>query len=252
MEHLTIGLIVGIVMGITGAGGALISIPLFLYLVNTSVKEATVLSLLTVILGTAVNLFGQKDKWDLKIVIPLVLFGAIANYATLPLKKNISDFWIAGLLMLIGIYSVWSIWNTSEIKEKDKNKEKESHTGLVKSSLVGIGLGAITTLTGLGGGVLLIPILKKFYHKNFNQALPTSLLTILLISGISFLTQLEKAMHVINHFEVGLIATGSMASYFFLKGLFKKMRKERLDLLRKVLFSVVTFYAVSSVLIKSF
>ena len=56
MSNILIGVIVGLIMGLTGAGGALISIPLFLSLMNVSLKEATVLSLIAVMLGSLINL----------------------------------------------------------------------------------------------------------------------------------------------------------------------------------------------------
>lgn len=246
MEHLIIGLIVGIVMGLTGAGGALISIPLFLYLLNTTIKEATVLSLLAVILGTSVNLFGQTHKPDLKIVLPFVIFGAIANFATLPLKEMMADMWIAGLLVIIGGYSLWSIWNPASVRMEVAKRS------MVKTSLFGAGLGIVTTLTGLGGGVLLVPILKSFYGKSYIEALPTSLLTILLISGLSFLAQLDVGLKLINFTELGFIAAGAISSFFLLKTTLKMISKEKIEIIRKVLFSAVTIYSVSSVVIKSF
>lgn len=233
-------------MGLTGAGGALISIPLFLFLLNTTIKEATILSLLAVILGTSVNLFGQTHKPDLKIVLPFVIFGAIANFGTLPLKEMMADMWIAGLLMIIGVYSLWSIW--SPFREK---ATMISHSFL-KTSLVGISLGFVTTLTGLGGGVLLIPILISFYGKSYEEALPTSLLTILLISGVSFLAQLEIGMKLINPAEIGLISVGAGSSLYLLKKFLYLFSKDKIELTRKLLFTVVAIYSISSVVIKSF
>jgi uncharacterized membrane protein YfcA len=245
MEHLIIGLIVGIVMGLTGAGGALISIPLFLYLLNTTVKEATVLSLIAVMLGTLVNLFGQSFKPNLKIVLPIVIFGALANFATLPLKEMMADMWIAGILVTIGAYSLWSIWNPG-IKKVSRWGQS-----FLKTSLIGLGLGVITTLTGLGGGVLLIPILINFFGKSYEEALPTSLLTILMISAISFLAQINVGMKLINLPELGLIAVGAVSSFFLLKQFLKMISKDKIEITRKMLFTIVTIYSVSSVVIKS-
>ncbi len=246
IEHVFIGLIVGIIMGMTGAGGALISIPLFLHLLGVTVKEATVLSLIAVILGTSVNLVGKKIKPDKKIVLPLVIFGTMANYASLPLKSMLPDMAIAALLFLIGVYSIWSVWFPNK-----KRAEKKASPGLVKTALIGIGLGIITTLTGLGGGVLLVPILINFFSKNYEDALPTSLLTILLISFISFLTQIETGLQLISLLEIAKLATGAMAAFLVLNIVLKKLNKEKLDLARKLIFTAVTVFSVVSVILKS-
>ena len=244
MEHLLIGLTVGIIMGLTGAGGALISIPLFISLLNSSIKEATVLSLVAVIIGTSVNLFGQASKASLKIVLLLVSFGAVTNYLSLPLKAMLPDLAIAGLLLLIGSYSVWSVWQ----KPGEKHQSTES---VFKTAIFGSGLGILTTLTGLGGGVLLVPILIRFYNKNYEEALPSSLMTILLISLISLSLQFKTAMQIIDVPELGLLVTGSLVAFFLLKAILKKFNKDTIQLLRKVTFTAVALYSVTAVLIKS-
>ena len=246
MVFVSIGLIVGIVMGLTGAGGALISIPLFLALLNASLKEATILSLTAVILSTFMNLIGQKNKPELKIVAPFVIFGAIGNYASLPLKRELSDLIIASLLLIIGLYSLWSIWSN---KKEVKKRTGDNH--LLKSSVIGLILGVITNLTGLGGGVLLIPILVNFYNKTYLEAIPTSLLTILSISSISFFSQIDGALTVLKLSDIFFIGLGSAGSFLVLKWALNKIEKNKIESIRKIVFTAVTFYSVTTVFLKS-
>ena len=91
MAYLFIGLIVGLIMGITGAGGAIISIPLFQLSMNATLKEATVLSLFTVLLGTGSNLLNRLSDVKWKLAFGLFFSGTIANFLTLPLKTLIPD-----------------------------------------------------------------------------------------------------------------------------------------------------------------
>jgi uncharacterized protein len=246
MLHATIGLIVGLIMGLTGAGGALISIPLFLNLLNTSLKEATVLSLVAVIFGTAANLLGVLKQVDRKIILFFVGFGAIANYLSLPLKAIIPELGIAALLTLIGIYSVWGVWGKPK---QQQNINVPPHP--IKMALTGLLLGLITTLTGLGGGVLLVPVLIQVFGKTYQEALPTSLATILLISGISFLLQLQTGMGLISIYELGLLAAGAAAAFFCLKLLLKKLNPEAVNKLRQIVFTLVAIYSITTVLISS-
>lgn len=247
MLHALIGLTVGLIMGLTGAGGALISIPLFLFLLGATLKEATVLSLIAVMLGTAVNLFRQKHQIDKKVVMNFVSFGTIANYASLPLKALIPDVVIALLLTAVGIYSIWSIW-------ENRSDQTITHpkTNLVKLAGTGLFLGLITTLTGLGGGVLLVPILIRGFGKSYEEALPTSLATIFLISLISFILQIKIGLELITSFEIGLIAIGALTAFFVLKLVLRRIHISKIESFRKIVFTLVTLYSVSSVLIKSF
>lgn len=247
MIYTAIGLIVGIIMGLTGAGGALISIPLFISFLNTSLKEATVLSLVAVVFGTTVNLLGQISKVNQRIVISLALAGAVTNYLSLPLKAITSEIVIAVLLTAIGLYSIISVWTKSK---SSPSKKEESHV-VVKAILAGSGLGLITTLTGLGGGVILVPILINFFGKTYQEALPTSLATILLISLTSFIFQFQTAMSLISIPQLTLIGGGAVLAYFLLKMIMRKLEENKILQTRRIVFTLVTVYSVISVIIKA-
>jgi uncharacterized membrane protein YfcA len=246
MIHTFIGLTVGLIMGLTGAGGALISIPLFISLTNASLKEATVLSLFAVMLGTLVNLYGQKFQTDKKIVFGIVLFGAVANFVSLPLKALIPDIFIAILLALIGALSIASVW----IKRIEQDTNTSTHHYL-KIAFTGILLGVITTLTGLGGGVILVPILIRVFGKKYEEALPTSLMAIFFISLISFLLQIQMGLSLITIPDLSLIAVGVVLAFFILRIVIRRLDQAKLEILRKLIFSAVTLYSVVSVLLKS-
>jgi uncharacterized membrane protein YfcA len=246
MIHTFIGLIVGLIMGLTGAGGALISIPLFLLLLNASLKEATVLSLIAVILGTAVNLFGQKHKVDKKIVIYFVVFGAIASYTSLPLKAFIPDYIIAVLLSMIASVSIWSIWRKGIIEKASLSKPN-----FVKLAMTGLLLGLITSLTGLGGGVLLVPILITVFGESYETAMPTSLATIFFISLITFFLQIKIGLALITFPEIGLIAVGALTAFYLLKFFLSRFDTQKIVIVRKVVFTLVTLYSLVSVMLKS-
>jgi uncharacterized membrane protein YfcA len=247
MSTIFIGSIVGLIMGLTGAGGALISIPLFLGLMNVSLKEATVLSLIAVILGSLINLLGFKSFSDKKMVLVFVVFGALANYLTLPLKENLPNFMIALILSAIALFSVWSLWKKESLTPHHSHKNH-----WIKTIGTGLFLGLITTLTGLGGGVLLIPILMSWFGKSYEEALPVSLGTILFISLSSFLMQKKMALELISPLEIGFLALGTFMAFFALKFILNRTNPVGLLFLRKFLFTLVTIYSITSVLLKSF
>jgi len=247
MIHIFIGLIVGLVMGLTGAGGALISIPLFMNLLGATLKEATILSLVAVLFGTSANLIGSLNKVDWKIVLSFAFFGGLANFLSLGLKGITPDIVIAGMLSLIGLYSIVSVWQ----KKNDPDQMNEGKESFLKLFITGSALGLVTTLTGLGGGVLLVPVLIKFYGKNYNGALPTSLATIFLISLSSFLIQGKTGFTLITLKELGLIGSGALISFIVLKKGLTLLDTDKVILARKVVFTSVTVYSITSVMIKA-
>ena len=247
MVYTMVGLVVGIIMGLTGAGGAMISIPLFLHFLNTSLKEATVLSLVAVVLGTAINLIGQASKANKQIILFFSLAGALTNYLSLPLKAKTPDELIAGILSCIGIYSIWSIWN----KKKEINSQEKTNLIIPKALMAGSFVGLLTTLTGLGGGVILIPILINFFGNSYEKALPTSLGTILLISLTSFIFQSATAFELITLPQLSLMTAGAVLAFILLKLLIKKVEDQKILLIRKFVFTAVTIYSIISVIYKA-
>lgn len=247
MTYAGIGLIVGMIMGLTGAGGALISIPLFLFLLGTTLKEATVLSLVAVVFGTSVNLIGQLAKVNKKIALSLSLSGIIANYGTLFLKPLTPDIVVAALLTVIALYSLWSVWGG-----RVNSVNEMSHRGVILKSLgAGAFLGVLTTLTGLGGGVILVPILIKLFGRTYTEALPTSLATIFLISLSSFIFQSEMALQLITLIQLGYLGAGALIAFFLLKLLIIKLDNSKVDTIRRIVFSIVTVYSAASVIVKA-
>lgn len=241
-----IGLIVGVVMGITGAGGAIIAIPLFQILLVSNLKEATILSLIAVLLGTVVNLASQMGEVKWKIATGFAIFGTIANYLTIPLKLEVSEILILVLLLIIGIFSIWSIWK-SKITFNFEIK-----VSISKIALTGLLLGLTTTLTGLGGGILLMPILMKFFDMNYEEALPTSLATITLISFSSLIIQRDKAIELITISDIFLIGVGAMLGFGILKLALKSLEDDKRLQLRKMVFSIVTLASLIIILAKTF
>ena len=234
-------------MGLTGAGGAMISIPLFIGQLDASLKDATVLSLIAVILGTSVNLIGQLSAVNKKIVLMLSLAGMLANYFSLPLKEMVNEFLISGLLTVISAYSIWSVWKTNPPKAK---LSQESFI-IPKAIMAGLFLGLITTLTGLGGGVVLVPILMNFFGRNYEEALPTSLGTIFLIALTSFILQSKTALELVSLTQVAYLGVGALIAFFLLKGILKLLNEITIQISRKIVFTLVNVYAAFSVIINS-
>lgn len=244
MVYSIIGAIVGLMMGITGAGGALIAIPLFITFLHFTLKQATVLSLVAVILGTIINLLNQKYKVDRKMVLGFVFFGALGNFSSLHLKTIVPDFVIVILLALIIFFSLWNIWHSAP-----RQSQGQSNVHFVKIALTGIFLGILTTLTGLGGGVLLVPILIRF-GKTYEEAIPTSLAIIFFISTISFVMQGKLGFELISLNGFAYLTIGTISSFLALKILFRKLNPQMIEKIRKTVFTLVTTYSLISVLIK--
>lgn len=227
-------------MGLTGSGGALVAIPLFMFMLELGLKEASVLSLLAVLLASSINLISVRSDAHIKTAVIMFLASLIGSYSSVPLKDIIPDPVIALLLAAISILSLVMMWR----KEEGDKKNSEIKAGTMLEVISGFFLGILTTLTGLGGGVLLMPVLVGPFKLAQKQAVATSLLTILLSSSGSLAFQISKGFSAPELSSVLSLSAGIVASALLLKQMIKKVHVKHVELSRKVVFTVVVALAL--------
>jgi uncharacterized membrane protein YfcA len=241
MIYLFCGLVVGVVMGLTGSGGALISIPLFMTFLYLPLKEASVLSLIVVMLGSFSNFINYKKFTNYKLGSLFVFTSALGSYVSAPFKRELPETGVAVLLSIVSFIALVQVWRPS------KPKEHEKTPGILISGLIGLILGILTTFTGIGGGILIVPILLSFYKFDQNQALATSLLTVGFSSMLSFFIQVLAGAKV--HLELSLVnlVLGTFLAAFLLKWLTQRWSPDSLIKIRKITFTLVIFLALAKV-----
>ncbi len=238
MEYAVIGVIIGFVMGLTGSGGALVAIPLFISLLGFNLKDASIYSLLVVSLASFINFIDQRKFVDYKLAGFIFLGSIIGSFALKPVKLVSSDLIISLLLALISLYALYSVW-----KKKNITLEVLNKFNLFKTLFLGFILGGLTTMTGLGGGVLLMPIFISFFRMNELRAVGTSLITIALSSLFSLAIQFETIKTAPSIIDFVLLMTGIISSTVILRILVKKISVNKISLTRKIIFSLVVCYA---------
>jgi len=239
MIHLSIGAIVGVVMGLTGSGGALISIPLFMQFLGMPLKHASVLSLFVVMLGAFSNFFNFKKFANYKLAAIFILVSALGSYLSLPYKKLISDKYIGLILALISFFALYNIW-----KPIKTVPTQFKPPGIFVSILIGLFLGLLTTFSGIGGGILIIPILLSFYHFSQDQALGTSLLTVGLSSTASFLLQIYQGSDLKPNLDLIYLGVGTFSASYLLKWLSQKWSPSFLSKTRKFTFTLIVIFSL--------
>ncbi|MHA7831677.1 MAG: sulfite exporter TauE/SafE family protein [Flagellimonas sp.] len=191
--------IIGLVMGVTGSGGSAMAVPIFNYMFLMDMQTTTTHSLFVVgvaaATGAVLSLKKRKVDWHLVLYlsVPMILAVFLVRNYVLPMMPTVlfktmglqvtRDMGIKmffGLLMALGaVFSIkrgrTSFSNTSEIKK-----------GPVFILLTGLGIGAITGITGIGGGFLIVPLLVVFLRCSMKKAIVTSLMVIALKSFVGF------------------------------------------------------------------
>jgi len=199
-------LLIGIVLGITGGGGSILTVPTLVYILNYNPIIATAYSLF--IVGTTSG-FGTIQNFRKGLVVPKkALLFAIPSLIGVYLTRkfivpNIPDvvFYFGSvqlskatfLMLLFAIVMFLAAY--SMLKNSNKNEVIEATT---KSMIVIIiqlfFLGVLIGLIGAGGGFLIIPALLNFAKLPMKKAIGTSLLIITINSLIGFTGDIQNIL----------------------------------------------------------
>jgi uncharacterized protein len=247
MDWLFIGFIVGVVLGLTGAGGGLVSVPLFLHLAHFDLKQATVYSLLAVFLGSVMHWILQRSKTQYLISLGIFTFSLLPSFYVAQYKNSIPENIIGIVLIIISLFSLYRFWQGRGNQDQVSTDEKITAGYVLKIILSGLFLGSLTTLTGLGGGVFLVPLLLMFFGLDLCTAIATSLFTIFLASLGSLWFQREAMMSEFTSEGLIALVVGVMLSSFITKYLAEKLSKQKLTIVRKTIFTLVITWTVISI-----
>jgi len=195
-------LIIGLILGLTGGGGSILTVPILVYILLVNPVTATAYSLFivgtTAVFGATQNYF--KGLVDIKtgfiFAIPSFTAVFITRRFLVPLIPNTviekpiiiekSSFLMA-LFAIIMLFAAFSMLK----------KKKEIVTTDLKSSLFSLIIqnfiiGIIIGLVGAGGGFLIIPSLVLFAKLPMKKAVGTSLFIIAMNSLIGFMGDVQN------------------------------------------------------------
>jgi len=198
-------LIIGLVLGLIGGGGSILTVPILVYMLYLNPVTATAYSLFVVgvsaLVGALRNI--QKGLVDFKTAIVFAIPAFIAVYLTrkflvpaIPqelffigdflVTKDIAIMLFFALIMLLA--SISMIRNN----RKDFGEESEVVYNYPLIVVEGFVVGVLTGIVGAGGGFLIIPALVLLAKLPMKKAVATSLLIIAIKSLIGFIGDVEN------------------------------------------------------------
>lgn len=240
MTLLLLGLAVGAVLGLTGAGGSAIAVPLLMWALGWSLPQAVPVALLAVMLSAA---FGSWQAWRQG----LVRYRAATLMAAAALLTTPLAVWLAPrlpeqpltlafalVLALIGLRTLWQATrHPRDLRDTGAGIggadagapvcQLNPATGrlswtqgcLRMMAAVGALTGILSGLFGVGGGFVIVPAIRAVSNLSMQAAVATSMMAVALISALAFVLNLlhgqAPALMLAAPFALGSLA-GMFAS----------------------------------------
>lgn len=178
---LVAGGFIGAVLGFIGAGGAMLTVPILLYIFDFTPQIATTAALAVVLTAAISGLIPKIKSKEVLYRDALIIWalGLSTNIGFSILVYRLSDSLLTtGLALVLIIAGI-----TMLIKPIAGTEKRVPFLWLVLISLI---IGMITGLFGIGGGFLAIPILVLFFKVPQGKAAGTSLAIIAINSITAF------------------------------------------------------------------
>ncbi len=197
----------GLVLGMLGGGGALLSIPVLVYLFHIEPALATSYSLsligLTAISGAYQNIRKKLVDYNAALYygIPSVISVYVVRRWVMPnLPKVIFTFngyaIDKNLFILIALVIVMVLAAYKMINSNNSEGEERRPVNHFQLAFFAVLIGGFMGLVGAGGGFLMVPALIYFANVDTKKAIGTSLLLVAVNSFIGFLGDMRSHVQI--------------------------------------------------------
>lgn len=204
-----VGLFIGLLLGLTGAGGSVFAVPILILWMGESFSSASGMALVAVFssaaLGTLTRLKSNQIVW-LPVFI-FAVFGALFTPLGTMLSSKLNEVLLLGSFCLLVLTIAARQWRSASVKpdsayalratvaqsksrsmpvcgSKALNFSNVRWPCFGRLALLASASGLLTGIYGVGGGFLIVPALIFLLGISIHQAVSSSLPIILLVSGL--------------------------------------------------------------------
>ena len=207
------GLAIGLTMGALGGGGAVLAVPILVYVLGENVHAATTASLAVVAAGALAGGVGQVERgqvcWpQVAVFAPTAIVGAVVGTLGNDAVSGSALMTSFAILMLGASLFMWR-----------KGDETDAHDTAcpplrtVRTAAAGITVGALTGFFGVGGGFLVVPMLALAMRFPLRRAIGTSLVIVAFVSVVALAVHLARDAEVDTALTVVMAAAAAVGGY---------------------------------------
>ncbi|MBS1488515.1 MAG: sulfite exporter TauE/SafE family protein [Bacteroidetes bacterium] len=216
-----IGIIAGVMSGLFGIGGGLIIVPALIAFLRLGILQANATSLAAMLLP--VGILGVINYYKagfihvrdaLWVSVGLIAGSFLGAELALSLQVGMLSKFYAAFLFYIAISYFFSRASGSQTKNETTLETSMPAQSFWLFIIVGVLAGVIAGLFGKGGGLVIVPVLVRFFRYNPKAASATSLAALLPPVGLpSVIVYFENGY--LNLTYAALMACGIVVGTFF-------------------------------------
>jgi uncharacterized membrane protein YfcA len=189
LEPVAMGFAVGLVLGGVGGGGAILTVPVLVYMLNQPVAAATSSSLFVVGLGAVVGLASYASSRRVAYRSGVIVAGAgvptsvLGSLLSPHIDEHVLMLCFSALMALAAAALLVRPVTSSRRQGPALELSETAYRGRVLA--VGLVTGLLTGVLGVGGGFVLVPALVLVVGLPIDLAVGTSLLVIVCNSAVA-------------------------------------------------------------------
>ena len=203
---IVLGLIVGFILALSGAGGGIFAIPLLVFGLHLNLTQAAPIALLAVMSAASVGAIQGLNKGIVRYKTALLMAAFGIAFAPLGvwLAKHAPTQYLSLMFALILVYIATRMWHRDFKKVYDNANNPPPACALNPATsklfwtahctkrlvVTGSAAGLLSGLLGVGGGFVIVPSLRKVSNFDTQTIIATSLAVIALVSAGSVATYL--------------------------------------------------------------
>ena len=183
IELILLGVGVGFLSGFFGIGGGTILVPLLLFL-GYETKVAIGISVIQMVFSSVYGSYLNNKKGTLDIIMVSIIGvgGFLGALLSGTITTSFSDLTLESIFLLFVLFALVRLFFHISTHEEEKNVSK------IILLLIGFAIGVVSMTIGVGGSLILVPILVGFLHVPLKKATSAGLFFVVFSSLSGFIS----------------------------------------------------------------
>lgn len=181
------GVVIGLIVGAVGGGGAILALPVLVYVLGEPVTPASTASLIVVALAAAVGAgaLARHGHVCWHMALGFAAPAAVGSLIGALLNRQVSGPALILTFVPVMLVASGATWQRSHSEHGDERGDCPE-VAYRQILVAGFGVGLLTGFFGVGGGFVIVPVLTLWFGMSFRRAIATSLV-IITLTGIAAL-----------------------------------------------------------------